>query len=172
MRTLRIVPQKCTGCDQCRLVCSFVQMGEFQPSHAVIKVRSFEEQVRFSPYTCFQCAEAWCMKACPVNAITIDPNTDARVVVTPACVGCALCTIICPYGTIYMNPTNHKATKCNLCHGAPACVKTCPTGAIEFVELEEPQDWTGSWAEENNQPFLLALARGDYNPEIQKERIL
>ena len=72
MRQLRIIPDKCTGCMQCELACSFVQTGTFQPSRSVIRVYIFDEQAIYSPYTCFQCDEAWCMTACPVNAIALE----------------------------------------------------------------------------------------------------
>ena len=111
MRQLRIIPDKCTGCMQCELACSFVQTGTFQPSRSVIRVYVFDEQAIYSPYTCFQCDEAWCMTACPVNAIALDPATGAKVVMDNVCVGCAVCTIACPYGTVFYHPDTHKAFK-------------------------------------------------------------
>src|SRR6266496_4900164 len=92
MRQLRIIPDKCTGCMQCELACSFVQTGTFQPSRSVIRVNIFDEEASYAPYTCFQCEEAWCMQACPVNAIAIDPDHGAKMVLSEACVGCHLCT--------------------------------------------------------------------------------
>src|ERR1043166_7728681 len=44
MKQLRIIPDKCTGCLQCELACSFVQTGTFQPSRSVIRVYIFDEQ--------------------------------------------------------------------------------------------------------------------------------
>ena len=85
------------------------------------------------------------MSACPVNAIAIDPATGAKVVREPTCVGCALCTIACPFGTIFWDPGTHKAFKCNLCGGDPACAKACPTAAIVYEEMEAP-DWVEPWA--------------------------
>ena len=49
----------------------------------------------YAPYTCTQCAEAWCMVACPVKAITVSA-VGAKVVLDEVCVGCKLCTIACP----------------------------------------------------------------------------
>ena len=68
---LKIVPEKCTGCVQCELACSWVQTGTFQPSHSAIRVNVFDEQASYAPYTCLQCDEAWGMNACPVNAIVV-----------------------------------------------------------------------------------------------------
>src|SRR5688572_20323774 len=75
MKGLRIHPEKCTGCMQCELACSFVQTGEFRPARSLIRVHIFDELASYSPYTCFQCKEAWCMTACPTNAIAINADT-------------------------------------------------------------------------------------------------
>ena len=66
---LKILPEQCTGCTQCELACSWVQTGTFQPSQSLIRVNVFDEEASYAPYTCLQCDEAWCMTACPVNAI-------------------------------------------------------------------------------------------------------
>lgn len=147
MRILRIVPDRCTGCMRCEIACSYVQTGSFQPAKSVIRVSPFELHTSYAPYTCFQCAEGWCMTACPVEAITIAPHTGAKVVLEQRCVGCKLCTIACPYGTIFYNPDTHKAFKCNLCDGDPACAEACPTAAIEWVEADTA-DWLGAYAAE------------------------
>ena len=88
MKSLHIIPDKCTGCMQCELACSWVQTGSFQPSRSVVRVNIFDEEAAYAPYTCLQCDEAWCMNACPVNAIAIDPTTGAKVVLGDVCVGC------------------------------------------------------------------------------------
>ena len=79
-KSLYIDPEKCTGCLQCEMACSFEQTGVFNPSQSRIKVFSFEEEGRKVPYTCTQCDEAWCMQACPVDSIKLDPATGAKVV--------------------------------------------------------------------------------------------
>jgi carbon-monoxide dehydrogenase iron sulfur subunit len=150
-KQLRIVPEKCTGCIQCELACSFVQTGTFQPARSLIRVHLFDDQASYAPYTCFQCDEAWCLTACPVNAITISP-VAAKAVIDDLCVGCGLCTIACPYGTIWYNPDTHKAIKCDLCSGEPACAIACPTGAIEYAETPAA-DWLGPWAEDLNKSY-------------------
>ena len=42
------------------------------PAKSRIKVFDFHHTGRKVPYTCTQCDEAWCLHACPVDAITID----------------------------------------------------------------------------------------------------
>ena len=157
MKALKLVPERCTGCLRCELACSFEQTGAFQPSRSVIHVYPFEKHTSYAPYTCVQCAEGWCMTACPVDAITISRHTGAKVVIEAKCVGCKLCTIACPYGTIFYNEETHKAFKCNLCEGDPSCAKACPTQAIEWVETDN-QDWLGAFAAERGAHHLELLA--------------
>ena len=79
------------------------------------------------------------MHACPVEAIVLDAATGAKIVREDVCVGCKVCTIACPFGTINYVAELGKVQKCDLCGGEPACAKACPTGAITFVDA----DWTG-----------------------------
>ena len=148
-KMLKIEPDKCTGCMQCELACSYVKTGMFQPSRSLIRVHIFDEQAAYTPYTCFQCKESWCVTACPVNAIVTDPDTGAKVIVEQACVGCSLCTIACPFGTVFLDPGNHVAMKCDLCGGEPACVSACPTDCIEYTDVKDAPAagaWTGKLA--------------------------
>ena len=138
-RSLHIDPLKCTGCLQCEMACSYHAEGVFNPSRSRIKVFTFHEAGRFAPYTCTQCDEAWCMHACPVEAITTDPDTGAKVVSDSKCVGCKVCTIACPFGTINYHHVSGKVIKCDLCGGDPQCAKACPTDAITWIDA----DWTG-----------------------------
>ena len=157
-RSLHIDPLKCTGCLQCEMACSFEHTGAFNPSKSRIKVFSFEHEGRKVPYTCTQCAEAWCMAACPVDAITIASSTEAKVVIDDRCTGCKLCTIACPYGTMFLDLDRHKAFKCNLCNGDPACARACPVDAIEWVEAPVA-DWLGQFAAERATRDLQAIGK-------------
>lgn len=138
-KSLLIDPDKCTGCLSCEMACSFEHFGVFNNSKSVIRVFEFHHDGRKVPYTCTQCEEAWCLHACPVEAITINAATGAKIVLEDVCVGCKVCTIACPFGTVNYNHDTGKVMKCDLCGGDPACAQACPTGAITYVE----SDWTG-----------------------------
>jgi carbon-monoxide dehydrogenase iron sulfur subunit len=138
-KSLTIDPQKCTGCLQCEMACSYHHEGVFNPSKSRIKVFTFHDQGLFAPYTCTQCAEAWCLHACPVDAIVTNKETGAKEVIPTVCVGCKVCTIACPFGTVNYQQDTGKVVKCDLCSGEPACAQACPTAAITYVDA----DWTG-----------------------------
>ena len=80
-----------------------------------------------------------CARACPVDAIVMNPLTGSKDVLADVCVGCKVCTIACPFGTINYNQDTGKVIKCDLCGGDPQCAEACPTEAITYV----PADWTG-----------------------------
>jgi len=138
-KSLHIEPNRCTGCLQCEMACTWENYRSFAPAKSRIKVFTFHHEGRFVPYTCTQCDEAWCMIACPVDAIQVDRATGAKIVLDAACVGCKVCTIACPFGTINYVAQTGKVQKCDLCDGKPACAAACPTGAITYIDA----DWTG-----------------------------
>ena len=137
-RALRIQPNLCTRCMQCELACSFEKEGVFNPAKSRIKIFEFEPEAYTVPYTCTQCAEAWCMHACPVDAITKNLETGAMEVADDVCIGCKVCTIACPFGTVNYNEDTGKVIKCDLCGGDPQCADACPTGAITYVDANWP----------------------------------
>jgi Fe-S-cluster-containing hydrogenase component 2 len=133
------------------MACSYEHHGAFNIAKSRIKVFNFEHEGKKVPYTCTQCAEAWCLNACPVDAIRVDGVTGAKVVHQDICVGCKVCTIACPFGTVNYVADLGKVQKCDLCDGQPACAEACPTGAITYVDA----DWTGldkmrAWAAKTN----------------------
>lgn len=69
--------------------------------------------------------------------------------VTDACIGCAICTEVCPRGNYELTSTGIKAEgDCDFCF---ACIHNCPQKAIQFADL--PDD-----------PLL---SRGEVNPNAR-----
>jgi formate dehydrogenase iron-sulfur subunit len=62
------------------------------------------------------------------------------------CIGCGYCVTGCPFNVPRISQKDNKAYKCTLCSDRvavgqePACVKTCPTGAIMFGTKEAMKD--------------------------------
>lgn len=126
-RALHITPDKCTDCLQCEMACSYENEGMFNISKSRIWMFDFHHAGRKVPYTCTQCAEAWCMHACPVEAIRLDQVTGAKIVVESICIGCKVCTIACQFGTVNYNHDTGKVMKCDLCGGSrPARRRALP----------------------------------------------
>ena len=123
---------KCTSCLQCEMACSLEHEGLFAPAYSRIKVFEFEHGRRSVPYTCTQCEPAWCLHACPTHAIVEDTTLGRKQVIDDLCVGCKVCTIACPYGTINFNTRTGKVVKCDYCDGDAKCAAVCPTGAIRY----------------------------------------
>ena len=65
------------------------------------------------------------MTACPVGAIVINA-AGAKDVLDDRCVGCKLCTIACPYGTMFDGDTR-KAFSATCAAAIPPVLKACPT---------------------------------------------
>ena len=136
-KVLAIHPDRCTACRACELACSMKHYGEFNPSRSRIQVSLFLDEAVYIPTACTQCSEAWCAKICPTNAIIMDPKYMAYFVDDNKCVGCKMCVLACPFGSIQLYPEVGKAEKCDLClsiDGDPECVKFCAPRALEFVD--------------------------------------
>lgn len=149
-KSLHIDPGKCTGCRQCEMACSYEHTGSFNTSDSRIKIFEFHHEGRNVPYTCTQCAEAWCLNSCPVEAIKVDVLTGAKIVTESVCVGCKVCTIACPFGTINYKSETGKVQKCDLCGGDPLA-----RASVQQVPLPLDADWTGlgrmrQWAEKTD----------------------
>lgn len=58
----------------------------------------------------------------------------ADFVVTDECVGCGICTRVCPVGCIHLEDQHavHTGVNCQACY---ACIQACPKMAIQFGEL-------------------------------------
>src|SRR5690625_5523080 len=84
------------------------------------------------------CADPGCLKACPSPGAIVQHSNGIVDFVQENCIGCGYCVIGCPFDIPRISEKDNKAYKCTLCSDRvdvalePACVKTCPTGAITF----------------------------------------
>lgn len=154
----------CTGCRTCETACSSRNRpavlngkelpGLGNPVFANIRVHSFNPDVDV-PTVCAMCADTPCAKACPVEpdpktgrrALYRDPVAGAMRNDAARCIGCGSCAGACASqrtGTIRPNPETGKPERmCTLCGGAPQCVKTCPFGALSYVEVRRDRKFYG-----------------------------
>lgn len=131
--TVIVDPAKCTGCDLCRLACSFAREGSFHPRASRVGVAG-EDRAGFSPLLCRNCEKPPCLDACPSGAI-VRNGADGRVVlVQEKCRGCNMCVMVCPFNAIRAG--GRTAFKCNGCEDAPRCAAACPLGALRFADLD------------------------------------
>ena len=176
----------CTGCRGCQVACkqwhdlpaeTTENRGTYQnppdlsfDTYKLVRMREavIRGQLKwlFFPDQCRHCLEAPCLEtAGDPEAIYYDQPSGA-VIYTAATKNLVAAEIIeaCPYNIPRQSPDGALA-KCDMCYdrvGAgmqPACVKTCPTGAMNFGERAEMLDLARErlvWAKRSfNEAMLL-----------------
>ena len=129
-----IHPDKCTGCENCVLACSFAHEKDFRPAATRIHVFIWEREGISVPMMCQQCGDAPCISVCPTGAmhrLGSDGVVDWDV---KKCILCRMCTQACPFGNAVYDSRTNSILKCDECEGDPACVRMCPNNALEFVD--------------------------------------
>jgi formate dehydrogenase iron-sulfur subunit len=87
---------------------------------------------------CMHCDDPGCLKACPAPGAIVKYDNGIVDFISENCIGCGYCVTGCPFDVPRVSASDNKAYKCTLCSDRvavglePACVKTCPTGAIGF----------------------------------------
>ena len=96
---------------------------------------------------CMHCADPGCLKACPSPGAIVQYANGIVDFHEENCIGCGYCVTGCPFNVPRISKKDGKAYKCTLCSDrvavgqAPACVKSCPTGALQYGSKEQMKDY-------------------------------
>lgn len=153
----------CIGCKACQVACSEWndirdEIGEnvgvydnpidlTAKSWTVMRFSETEENGKLEWLIrkdgCMHCADPGCLKACPSPGAIIQYENGIVDFHQENCIGCGYCIAGCPFNIPRINKEDNRVYKCTLCSDRvavgqePACVKTCPTGAIQFGSKED-----------------------------------
>lgn len=131
-KKVAVIPEECSGCRMCELVCAIKHFGVNNPKKSAVRVLiTYPHPVVRMPILCSQCKRPPCANVCKFNAlrwadgvVSLDKST---------CVSCFRCVESCPFGAIYAHDDCEYPIKCDLCGGDPECVKHCPKGALRLI---------------------------------------
>ncbi len=99
------------------------------------------KEFAFIKRQCMHCNAPGCVSACPVKAMTKNPDTGIVEYDKNICIGCRYCQMACPFNvpTFEWHKALPKITKCEMCRetnlktrGLPACCDVCPTKAVIY----------------------------------------
>ena len=158
---------KCIGCKACQVACGEWNdlrdvightVGVYDnpadltaDSWTVMRFTEYQEEDGRLEWLirkdgCMHCAEPGCLKACPSPGAIVQYSNGIVDFIEEHCIGCGSCVTGCPFNVPRLSKDDHKAYKCTLCSDRvsvglePACVKTCPTGAINFGSKQDMID--------------------------------
>ena len=139
----------CSGCKSCVAACHALNGLEEEESWRDVGLLHGGSRrlpvVQHVTTACHHCLDPACMHACPVDAYEKDPATGIVKHLDDQCFGCQYCTLACPYEAPKYSRAKGIVRKCDMCSGrlaegeAPACVQSCPNGAIAIrvVDVEQ-----------------------------------
>ncbi len=151
---------KCNGCYNCFLACKdeycgndFLPYSVSQPmtGHYWMRINEKERgkypkvKVAYTAIPCMHCDNPSCVKLAQNGAIY--KRADGIVIIDPQkAVGQKELISSCPYRVIYWNEEKKVPQKCTMCAHLldrgwkePRCVEACPTGALLFGDLDDPE---------------------------------
>jgi len=127
---IEIDMEKCSGCRRCEAVCSFSHFdGDVGRETARVKVAKLEELGLDYPLLCLQCEERYCVRECPVDALSVGEEGQVSVD-EESCVSCGRCEEVCPIGAVSL--FEGRPLVCDLCGGEPLCVQSCTMDALSL----------------------------------------
>jgi Fe-S-cluster-containing dehydrogenase component len=137
---------KCVGCEACTVACQIENHGKQSESwRSISTFNPFQHPAlplfHFS-LACNHCEKPSCLTSCPANAFSMDPIHHTVDHNPDRCIGCGYCTWTCPYDAPKYVTAKGTIEKCTLCKERivdgrkPNCANLCPTGALDFGEIE------------------------------------
>lgn len=136
---LKFDASKCTGCQACQMACldqNDIQTDAGQKPLCRIFPRETSGRIILEFQRCIHCGK--CVSVCPAGCLF---QADGLVLADDSrCIACRACEKVCPMDVISFSPDTGKVQKCDGCVGRvragllPACVHTCPTGALYTEE--------------------------------------
>lgn len=133
-RRIIVDARACNGCGGCMTAC--LDQLRDRPKEAgeclVSRVKVLGEEPSFSLAICRQCQEAPCVDACISGALHQNESFRTVGFDGEVCVGCGMCVMNCPFGSIWLDLGKGKSAKCDLCSAldAPPCVIACSPRAL------------------------------------------
>ena len=153
MKRVVVKVEHCTACKTCEIACAVEHVPGKSLLAGLTNPQSFKPRLRVEPsgpyslpVRCQHCEDAPCIMACPTGAMHRDEAGGAVLVDEGRCIGCWMCAMVCPFGAISSMGSPAKALKCDFCQERqsqgrePACVESCPTKALELVEIGELEE--------------------------------
>ena len=92
--------------------------------------RAMVQQAPADEIDFYQNFVAWIKRTGPMYAFPLYRATDS-------CVGCDTCTRVCPRGCIHLED-KRPVWDYSRCANCMACIQACPTKAIQFITVKEP----------------------------------
>jgi formate dehydrogenase iron-sulfur subunit len=168
---------KCIGCKACQVACMEWNdlrddigtcTGHYDNPHDLSEASW--TLMRFAEYEnpkgdlewlirkdgCMHCEDPGCLKACPSPGAIVQYANGIVDFQEENCIGCGYCVTGCPFDVPRISKKDNKAYKCTLCSDRvavglePACVKSCPTGAIVFGTKEDMKQHAAERIEDLN----------------------
>ena len=107
---IKLDARRCIGCGACEVQCQVksrtpaaVRPGQVVTATLPAEAGSPRMAAAFRP--CFHCETPWCVAACPLHLLSLEPQGWKKKSVlgnASACTGCRLCAVRCPFQVITM----------------------------------------------------------------------
>ncbi len=139
MKRLLIDLDICSKCEECGMLCSYIQ----HPSNNGIT--SLREFAHFA-VNCRRCDDAPCVGSCPWEAIELQKDTNMLKRYMMRCTSCKSCSRACPFGVIYPETIPLVIARCDYCIGRlsenehPICIESCSHDGIRYGEFDEKKE--------------------------------